>query len=256
MKLSHGIAFLLITAWSQPLFGGNASWCLKVVDDTESPVANVQVFWRDADYPDWRPVQGLMALGNGRDGGGFQTIGETVSNLDNNDRVPGEFLRLLLNYLFQTPARGAHGYLKIAHPEYLPVEMQVPFPNDYKWERVELRRRDEGRGHGQRGSREQDRMPDAVLAITVLAENDQRTPQDDRPLPSATITVTIEASGRQYAGTTDGNGMVTLPVSEPGRATVEISCPGYRPKLWRTNLEAGRTEQQRIALLTERQDKR
>jgi hypothetical protein len=99
-------------------------------------------------------------------------------------------------------------------------------------------------------------MPDAILAITVLAENDQRTPQDDRPLPSATITVTVEASGRQYAATTDGNGTVILPVSEPGRATVEISCPGYRPNRWRTNLEAGRTEQQRIALLSERASKR
>jgi hypothetical protein len=143
-------------------------------------------------------------------------------------------------------------YRKIAHPEYLP---RCPSPTTTNGSALNWRR-DEGRAvSADRGN--MDFMPETVLLSKALvAENDQRTPQDDRPLPSATITVTIEASGRQYAGTTDGNGMVTLPVSEPGRATVEISCPGYRPKLWRTNLEAGRTEQQRIALLTERQDKR
>lgn len=233
-------------------FAGSSTWCLKIVDDQEQPVADAQVFYRWDGFPDWRPVEGTLRLGDKRDGGGFQTVGETVSNLRNDPRSNEQFLRLPLNYLFRTSAPAAHGYLKITHRDFQPAELRVPFPSgDYKWERVQLVRREDARRGPPRatGGMPENRVASATLRVLVLDEHDQRTAADDTPLGGATLTVVMEASGRRFETRTNPAGEAVLQLPEPGRAQVDITCPGFRPKSWRTNIESGRNEEQRMTLL-------
>lgn len=251
-RTGENVRFLMVLlAWlfSQAAFAGDTNWCLKIVDDMESPIPEAQIFYRWEGYADWEPAHSVLRLGQNRDGGEFQTIGETVSNL-RESYARAEFLRLPINYYFGMSVRAAHGWLKVVAPGFEPVEMQVPFPSDYKWERVQLQGRYER--HRGRGQHVENRLPDALVVLQVLAENDQRTPQDDTPLAGAQVTVTVEASGRVFQAVSDGGGNVQLRVPEPGHSLIEVSCEGYRPNHWRARLESGQQERQRITLLTAR----
>ena len=245
MKQILGLLYFLAVTMSH-----GATLFVKLIDDRERPVMNAEFFWKHPQHDEYRSFResGMVHKGNGqmlrhREGFVFNyEIGKSVvvggDTVDIKIVADGYYVKVIRERI---PDGSDPGETQIL------VTMDIERPRHN-----ESRANQDHVNQSRPEPKEQDRLSAGILAITVLAENDQRTPNDDRLLPGATISATVEASGRKYEASTDSGGEATLLVPEQGRTTVEITCPGYRPKHWRTNIEAGRTERQRIALLRER----
>ena len=205
-------------------------------------------------HENFHPHVGLTPLGENKDGGGFQTVEESVGGDAFRENAKQAMLRLPLNYMFRTYSQGHDwGFLKIVQPDCSPVEIRVSFPNDIVWQRVVLTGRADitvGQGTARVDNRPpvQNTIPPIAVDITVVDIADQSQSYEP-PLPGATITLRYDSNGQIYNAVTDGNGEARFEVPWPGLATVTVQKTGFRPYQWRANLIVRYTERQRIRLL-------
>ena len=215
---------------------------IKLIDERERPVMNAEFYWKRPDQEEYRSFRspGTRQSGNG------QIVGHAEGFLYNYEIAKSVFVG------------GDDVDIKVVAQGYevKVLRDRIPDGNDRGESQilVVLQALPSGRQSRpnsevphQGGLAEHDRIKPAHIDLMIRNQVDPRI-DDGPPLSGVMVEIQMEGTGQNYSVQTDGSGAAKFDVPTFGMAEIRLTKSGYRDRHWRTRLEPGGTERQRLTL--------